>query len=55
MVEGLEDGQAGLIMKIHHAVTDGVGGVKLLMETFDAEEDPGDPGELPGGPARCTS
>ncbi|MET0883149.1 MAG: wax ester/triacylglycerol synthase domain-containing protein, partial [Acidimicrobiales bacterium] len=30
VVEGLEDGQAGLIMKVHHAVTDGVGGVKLL-------------------------
>ena len=50
VVEGLEDGQAGLIMKVHHAVTDGVGGVKLLMETFDTEEDPGHPGDLPTAP-----
>lgn len=50
VVEGLEDGQAGLIMKVHHAVTDGVGGVKLLMETFDTEEDPGHPGDMPTAP-----
>ena len=25
VVEGLEDGRAGLIMKVHHAITDGVG------------------------------
>ena len=48
VVEGLEDGQAGMIMKVHHAVTDGVGGVKLLMETFDAEADPDEPGEIAG-------
>ncbi|MET1048851.1 MAG: wax ester/triacylglycerol synthase family O-acyltransferase [Acidimicrobiales bacterium] len=51
VVEGLEEGRAGLIMKIHHAVTDGVGGVKLLLETFDAEPDPGEPGDLPEAPA----
>lgn len=50
VVEGLEDGRAGLIMKIHHAVTDGVGGVKLMLETFDAEADPGRPGEMPEAP-----
>jgi WS/DGAT/MGAT family acyltransferase len=50
VVEGLEDGRAGMIMKVHHAVTDGIGGVKLLMETFDAEEDPGDLGEMPASP-----
>lgn len=50
VVEGLEDGKAGLIMKVHHALTDGVGGVKLLLETFDAEADPEDPGELPEAP-----
>ena len=51
VVEGLEEGRAGLIMKIHHAVTDGVGGVKLMLETFDAEPDPGEPGDLPEAPA----
>ena len=50
LVEGLEDGRAGLIMKIHHAITDGVGGVKLMLETFDAEPDPGEAGEMPDAP-----
>ena len=50
VVEGLEDGRAGLIMKIHHAITDGVGGVKLMLETFDAEPDPGEAGEMPDAP-----
>lgn len=50
VVEDLEDGQAAMIMKVHHAVTDGVGGVKLMLETFDAEDDPGDPGEMPEAP-----
>ena len=40
VVEGLEDERAGLIMKVHHAITDGVGGVKLMLETFDAEREP---------------
>ncbi len=30
VVEGIEGGRAGLVMKVHHAVTDGVGGVGLL-------------------------
>jgi WS/DGAT/MGAT family acyltransferase len=50
VVEGLEDGKAGLIMKIHHAITDGVGGVALMLATFDLERDPGDRGPLPDAP-----
>ena len=50
VVEGLENGRAALIMKIHHAITDGIGGVKLMLETFDAEADPGDPGPMPEAP-----
>jgi diacylglycerol O-acyltransferase / wax synthase len=36
LVEGLEGGQAALIQKVHHSVTDGVGGIKLAMELFDS-------------------
>lgn len=50
VVEGLEDGRAALVMKIHHAITDGVGGVRLLLETFDTEADPGDLGPMPDAP-----
>lgn len=40
VVEGLTDGGAALIVKVHHSVTDGVGGVKLQMAMLDAERDP---------------
>ena len=40
IVEGLADGRAALIQKIHHSVTDGVGGMKLAMMLLDLERDP---------------
>jgi WS/DGAT/MGAT family acyltransferase len=39
IVDGLADGKAGIIMKIHHAITDGVGAVKIAMHLFDLERD----------------
>jgi len=38
-VDGLADGRGALIMKLHHAMTDGVGGVRLMLELFDLEPD----------------
>ncbi len=38
-VDGLSDGREALIMKFHHAITDGVGGVRLMLELFDLEPD----------------
>jgi len=40
VVEGLANGQAALIQKVHHAVTDGVGGMKMAMMLLDLERDP---------------
>ncbi|HEV7887226.1 MAG TPA: wax ester/triacylglycerol synthase domain-containing protein, partial [Acidimicrobiales bacterium] len=40
VVEGLADGRAALIQKVHHSVTDGVGGMKLAMMLLDLERDP---------------
>src|SRR5262245_35214798 len=37
IIEGLADGKAALVGKVHHAITDGVGGVKLQMEMLDLE------------------
>lgn len=52
VVDGLADGKAGLIMKIHHAITDGVGAVKIAMHLFDLERDaPTDRGPMPDEPA----
>ena len=45
LVEGLEDGGAAMIMKVHHSITDGVGGMKLAMMLYDTEREP-----APAGP-----
>jgi diacylglycerol O-acyltransferase / wax synthase len=37
VADGLDGGRSALIMKIHHAITDGVGGVRLMLELFDLE------------------
>jgi diacylglycerol O-acyltransferase / wax synthase len=37
LVEDLADDRCALITKIHHSITDGVGGVKLLMELLDTD------------------
>ncbi len=50
VVEGLADGKAALIGKVHHAITDGVGGMKLQMEMLDLEREPAGTGELPPVP-----
>lgn len=39
VVEGLVGGQSAIIMKLHHSITDGVGGIKLLLELLDLERD----------------
>ena len=35
LVENLVDNQAALVMKIHHSLTDGIGGVQLAMLLFE--------------------
>jgi diacylglycerol O-acyltransferase / wax synthase len=35
LVEGLEDARAALLVKVHHAVIDGVGGLAVLAGLFD--------------------
>ncbi|HUK64692.1 MAG TPA: wax ester/triacylglycerol synthase domain-containing protein, partial [Dongiaceae bacterium] len=40
MIEGLEGGRAALVMKVHHALTDGIGGMQLALELFDTEPQP---------------
>lgn len=50
LVEGLDGGRAALFQKIHHTVTDGVGGLKLSLALLDLEQEP-EPGvgTDPGG------
>ena len=43
VVEGLTDGRAALLAKMHHAITDGVGGVRLSAMFIDLEPDAPEP------------
>ena len=38
-VEGLEGGRAALILKLHHTITDGEGGIELAMHLIDLDRD----------------
>jgi WS/DGAT/MGAT family acyltransferase len=40
LIEGLEDGRAALLQKVHHTITDGVGGLRLSLAFVDFEPDP---------------
>ena len=46
IVEGLEGGRAALLAKMHHTITDGVGGVRLSAMFLDLERDAPEP-EIP--------
>jgi diacylglycerol O-acyltransferase len=43
LLDGLADGTACLLLKLHHSLTDGVGGMQLAAHVFDLDED------APGG------
>jgi len=43
VVEGLEGGRAALLQRVHHTITDGVGGVRLSLSLLDFEPDPPPP------------
>lgn len=49
-VEGLEGGRTALVMKLHHALTDGIGGMQMAGNLFDFEPDPPDLGPMPDAP-----
>ncbi len=58
VVGGLSGGRAALLAKLHHAVTDGVGGVRLSSSFIDLSRDAPDPepaSEGADGPARFDS
>ena len=50
LVENLEGGRAAVLMKLHHSLTDGIAGMKLALQLFDAERTPQPPGPLPPEP-----
>ncbi|MEZ5237429.1 MAG: wax ester/triacylglycerol synthase family O-acyltransferase [Microthrixaceae bacterium] len=50
LLEGLPDGRAALVMKFHHALTDGIGGIEIAAHVVDFEREPPDQGPLPPAP-----
>ncbi len=50
IIEGLEDDRTAVLRTLHHAITDGVGGVALAANLFDLEPGGTDRGELPAVP-----
>lgn len=51
VVEGLEGDRAAIIQKVHHAITDGVGGMQMVMTMIDLEREPeASDEELPPAP-----
>jgi diacylglycerol O-acyltransferase len=40
IIDGLRDGRCAILQKVHHTVTDGVGGLKLSVAMVDFERDP---------------
>jgi diacylglycerol O-acyltransferase / wax synthase len=50
LVEGVEDGEAALVVKFHHSLSDGVGGMRMLAIIADPQREPPDLGPLPPAP-----
>ena len=50
LVEGLENGAAALIVKVHHSLSDGVSGMRLLAAIADPKRKPRALGEMPPAP-----
>jgi len=50
LVEGLSDGAAAVLVKMHHALADGIGALQIAMLVFDLQPEPADLGPLPPVP-----
>ena len=50
LIEGLEDGRAAFLVKLHHSLADGVGGMRMLGVLFDLQREPSELGPLPPAP-----
>lgn len=46
VIEGVEGGRAAMLQQIHHAITDGEGGVRMSVEFLDFERDAPEPEPL---------
>ena len=50
VVEGLPNGRAAMVQKMHHTITDGEGGIRMSIEFIDLERDAPEPEPVDDGP-----
>jgi len=50
VAEGMKGGAAALVLKFHHSLSDGVGGIQALAILADLQREPADLGEMPPAP-----
>jgi len=55
LVEGLADGGAALVVKLHHSLADGIGALQISQLVFDTTRTPADLGPLPPVPEAAES
>jgi WS/DGAT/MGAT family acyltransferase len=53
VVEGLAGGRAAMLVKMHHTITDGVGGVRLSLQFIDLAREPGEADADAAAPAHA--
>jgi hypothetical protein len=51
VIEGLADGRAAMVQKMHHTITDGEGGVRMSLAFIDVERDAPAPAPIDEGPS----
>ena len=51
LVDGLPEGRAALVMKVHHSLTDGIGGIQIAGHVVDLEREPPPLGPMPEVPS----
>ncbi|QXC61477.1 DUF1298 domain-containing protein [Aquihabitans sp. G128] len=50
VLDGLPDGRAAMVQKMHHTITDGEGGIRMSIEFIDLERDAPEPEPVDDGP-----
>lgn len=50
ILEGLPDGRAAMVQRMHHTITDGEGGIRMSVEYIDLDRDSPDPEPVDDGP-----
>lgn len=50
LLSGLDDGRAALVLKVHHSLTDGLGGIQIADQIVDFARGGTDRGPLPDAP-----